>query len=73
MSKIIVYTVPGCIRCKEIIEILKKKDISFNEEPVTTELITSLILKEIFILEAPIVKINEKYYRYEDALRVIEA
>jgi len=72
MSKIMVYTVPGCIKCKEIIEILRKKDILFNEEPITTELIVSLIMKEIFILEAPIIKINEKYYSYEDILEVIE-
>lgn len=65
MTEYTLFTTENCPHCKQIRESLIRKGIVFNEDNFGAEVITDLRINDIFTLEAPVLKIDDKYYTYQ--------
>ena len=63
-----VYTTPNCPRCKLLKEWLKSKGVNFEEKNLDdSEVMTDLIVRNIYVLSAPALEVDGKVYG-EDVL-----
>jgi glutaredoxin len=64
---IIVYSLPNCPNCEHLKEVLKTTGYDFEERPMdSAESITDMRIEGCFAMEAPVLKVNDKYFEYKD-------
>jgi|Deesub1362A_J573_1020465.scaffolds.fasta_scaffold00082_40 glutaredoxin len=61
-GRIVVYTTSRCPRCKVLKEFLKSKGVEYEEKSLENpENVVDLRLSGVFVLEAPILQVGDKY------------
>ncbi len=61
--QITVYSTQTCPNCQMLKELLKKKNIAFNEENMATPAaLTELSMNNVFARTAPVLRIDDKFY-----------
>ena len=66
-KKVIIYTLPNCPQCKELKKELKKKKIKFSEKDMgSPESRTTLLMNNVFTLEAPVLQCGKRFYYGND-------
>lgn len=58
-----IYSTKGCPKCELLKKHLTEKGLMFEVKDMTTpESITELRINGIFVLSAPVLQVNEKFY-----------
>ena len=61
--KLTVYTSKKCPRCKALKKWLRAHSLSFKEKNIgDTEIMASLVMRNIFVLSAPALEIGDKIF-----------
>jgi glutaredoxin len=65
--KYIVYSTQSCPRCEQLKAALKKMDIKYQDEDMSTpEALTELRINGVFTLSAPVLQADEKFFTSEE-------
>ena len=66
---ITVYSLPCCPNCDSIKETFKQHNILFDEKTLEDEEVKlDLLMDSVTLIEAPIIKIDNKYMNMKDAI-----
>ena len=60
--KIVIYTSNGCPKCMTLKRWLKDRGLKFEEKTLDTDVMTDLIMKNVFILSAPALEAEGTFY-----------
>lgn len=67
---VVVYTLPVCPNCEDLKDVLNKHNIEYDILDLENEDVRmNLLLDSVTLVEAPIVKIDDKYMDSESALK----
>ncbi len=62
-----IYSTNSCPKCEQLKKALAKAGISFENLDMTTpEALTELRISGVFVLSAPVLQVEEKFYTVDD-------
>ncbi len=65
-TELTVYSVPLCLGCQQLKDILKEKNIPFKEFDMSTpEGLTELRFNQCFAMQAPVLQVGKNFFQYK--------